>query len=296
MSSKTFHFVILTPVYNDWVSLELLLKNISIIFKQSNFEISVLVVDDGSNENGNIINNYKLFKEITIIRSSENRGHQRAIATGLTFVEKNIRTDAVVVLDSDGEDRPEDIPVLLKKLIQNKESIVFAARSKRSESIAIKIFYFLYTTIFRLLTGKRICFGNFSIIPEILIHELVSQPNIWNHYAASIIRSGLSYTTVSIPRGTRYSGISKMNFIALVIHGLSSISIFLDKIINKLIIVEILLLAFTIFGFLNVRILLIVTLFFITLFIVLRKLKKRSYYFSDFGNDLDNLITNVERY
>jgi len=58
----------------------------------------------------------------------------------------------------------------------------------------------------------------------------------------------LSYTTVPIPRGTRYSGISKMNFIALVIHGLSSISIFLDKIINKLIIVEILLLAFTIFG------------------------------------------------
>ena len=291
MSSKTIHFVILTPVYNDWVSLELLLKNISNVFKQSNSEISVLVVDDGSNENGNIDNNNKLFKEITIIRSSENRGHQRAIATGLTFVEKNIRTDAVVVLDSDGEDRPEDIPVLLKKLIQNKESIVFAARSKRSKSIAFKIFYSLYTIIFRLLTGKRICFGNFSIIPKILIHELVSQPNIWNHYAASIIRSGLSYTTVPIPRGTRYSGISKMNFIALVIHGLSSISIFLDKIINKMIIVEILLLAFTIFGFLNVRILLIVTLFLFTLFIVLRKLKKRSYFFSDFNNDLDNLIT-----
>jgi len=49
---------------------------------------------------------------------------------------------------------------------------------------------------------------------------------IWNHYAAALFRSKLPFTTIPIARGVRISGESRMNFGALVAHGLSAISVF----------------------------------------------------------------------
>jgi hypothetical protein len=51
---------------------------------------------------------------------------------------------------------------------------------------------------------------------------------LWNHYAAAVFRSSLPFTMIPIPRGTRITGTSKMNFVALVSHGLSAISVFGD--------------------------------------------------------------------
>ena len=51
---------------------------------------------------------------------------------------------------------------------------------------------------------------------------------LWNHYAAAVFRSKLPFEMIPIPRGTRINGISRMNFVALVSHGLSAISVFGD--------------------------------------------------------------------
>jgi hypothetical protein len=51
---------------------------------------------------------------------------------------------------------------------------------------------------------------------------------LWNHYAAAVFRSKLPFTMIPIPRGTRIAGTSRMNFVALVSHGLSAISVFGD--------------------------------------------------------------------
>jgi hypothetical protein len=51
---------------------------------------------------------------------------------------------------------------------------------------------------------------------------------LWNHYAAAVFRSKLPFEMTPIPRGTRIAGSSKMNFAALLSHGLSAISVFGD--------------------------------------------------------------------
>jgi len=51
---------------------------------------------------------------------------------------------------------------------------------------------------------------------------------LWNHYAAAVFRSKLPFITIPIPRGHRIAGTSQMNFVALVSHGLSAISVFGD--------------------------------------------------------------------
>jgi hypothetical protein len=137
--------------------------------------------------------------------------------------------DAVVVMDSDGEDRPEDIMALLEALEKEQyKKIVFAQRKKRQESVAFKTGYFFYKYLFYFLTGQKISFGNFSIIPKALLSKVVHQGNIWNHYSGGIIQSRISFATVLLDRGKRFKGVSKMNSNSLIIHGLSSIAVYFD--------------------------------------------------------------------
>ena len=57
---------------------------------------------------------------------------------------------------------------------------------------------------------------------------MVYQNNIWNHYSGGIIQSKIPFDKVLLDRGKRYSGVSKMNFNSLIIHGLSSFSVYFD--------------------------------------------------------------------
>ena len=78
------------------------------------------------------------------------------------------------------------------------------------------------------LTGIRVRVGNFSILPAEYLNTLVAMPEMWNHYAAAVSRSGLPFAMIPISRGKRIAGTSTMNFTALVAHGLSAISVFGD--------------------------------------------------------------------
>ena len=112
--------------------------------------------------------------------------------------------------------------------------IIFAKRDKRSEGFLFKFFYHIYKLIFVLLTSQKLDFGNYSCIPKQLLAKVVSIPEIWNHYSGGIIKSKIPYASVGTDRGKRYSGTSKMNFQNLVLHGLSSISIYLDVVSIRL--------------------------------------------------------------
>lgn len=221
----------LTPVYNDWESFKILINNIENVqnILSDDFLISIIAVNDGSTED--IFFEISEFKiDIKIINLKINIGHQRAIAVGLQYINNELTdNDYTVVLDGDGEDKPEDIPSLIKKCIEEKSSkIIFAQRNKRQESSFFKIGYFFYKYIFFSLTGQKINFGNFSVIPKKLMKKIVCQSNIWNHYSGSIIQSKIPFDKVLLDRGKRYKGISKMNFNNLVIHGLSSIAVYFD--------------------------------------------------------------------
>jgi hypothetical protein len=108
------------------------------------------------------------------------------------------------------------------------EKAVFAERSRRSESLVFRFFYHLYKFLHRCLTGISVRVGNFSILPSQYLNTLVVMNELWNHYAAAVFRSKLPLTMIPIPRGTRIAGTSGMNFVALVSHGLSAISVFGD--------------------------------------------------------------------
>lgn len=221
----------LTPIFNDWESFSILITHIKKLqeLHSEEYLFSIIAINDGSTEESNIdfnslgINHFLLNLKVNI-------GHQRAIAVGLQYVYNEINNyDYIVVMDSDGEDNPEDISSLIKKAQdQNASKIIFAQRKKRQESILFKTGYFFYKFLFYFLTGQKISFGNFSIIPKKLLGKVVYQNNIWNHYSGGIIQSKIPFDKVLIDRGKRYKGVSKMNFNSLIIHGLSSIAVYFD--------------------------------------------------------------------
>lgn len=139
-------------------------------------------------------------------------------------------------MDSDGEDRPEDVEHLIEHARSRKDTIVFAHRKKRSEGFVFRNFYKLYKLIFKLLTGKQIGFGNFSFVPASKLNNTANLSEIWNHYSGAIIKSRIPFSSVSVDRGTRYKGESKMNFISLVLHGISAISVHVESVLVRLVV------------------------------------------------------------
>lgn len=231
-TSLLFKLTIIMPVYNDWVSVKILLKRINEVFHQSQNRIQVLLVNDASAEYcPDKLINTKLSSiyRVDVLNLKRNMGHQRAIAIALTHLYNSHSCDVICVMDADGEDRPEDIPKLLKTFYQKKQkNIIFAKRIKRMEGILFKIFYRCYQLLHKILTGRSVNIGNFSIVPYKYLSTLTVSSELWNHYAAAVCNLKIPFDSVPLPRDKRITGNSKMNFISLVIHGLSAISVFGD--------------------------------------------------------------------
>ncbi len=87
--------------------------------------------------------------------------------------------------------------------------------------------------MFRIFSDNAITFGNFSCIPAELLSKITNNEDFWNHYSAAAIKSKIPYAAISTERGKRFFGESKMNFNRLVIHGLSSFSLYLEQIVVK---------------------------------------------------------------
>lgn len=226
---------ILTPVFNDSESLNTLLSNLDSAFGEfTDTRFTVLITDDGSSEN--IIIKSRGRFSIQVLHLQRNIGHQKAIAVGLAYIKENIACDKVIIMDSDGEDRPEDAVSLLKESASNPNKIIFAHRKSRQEGNRFRFFYRLYKLAFRILTGKKIAFGNFMVMPKSLLDKAVHYSEIWNHVAGGILKAGLPYSSIETHRGKRYAGESKMNFNSLLIHGLGAIAVFIEVIASRLLI------------------------------------------------------------
>lgn len=222
-----YKIAIIIPVYNDWTSLNILISNIERVLLEENISSHcfIIVNDNSKIEIPNLsnFNNNNNF----ILNLKSNLGHQRAIACGLCYLKENIFCENVIIMDSDGEDKPTDI-LNLVNLSKKYNKIVFAQRVKRSENRIFKLMYKIYKIFFTILTGQKISFGNFSCIPYSEVESLIYNENIWNNYSSAILKSKTPYLTIPTERGTRYDGKSKMTLSSLIIHGFSAISVYMD--------------------------------------------------------------------
>jgi polyisoprenyl-phosphate glycosyltransferase len=223
--------VVLIPVFNDWDCVSLLLPLLDRALARVSAAPRVLLVDDGStrpvpSDFGQ--QSYEHLGSIEILHLSRNLGHQRAIAIGLYHVHLHMRCAKVLIMDADGQDLPDQAADLLEAAAQTPGQVVFAARTKRLETLAFRAGYHLYRFLHKVFTGVSVRVGNFSVLPWEALTRLVVVSDLWSHYAAAVIRARIPYRDVPMPRGDRLAGNSRMNFAALLVHGLSAICVFSD--------------------------------------------------------------------
>ncbi|MBV8133106.1 MAG: glycosyltransferase [Alphaproteobacteria bacterium] len=254
---------IVTPVLDDWTSFAALVAEISYLFTGSDLAFHIYALDDGSRVpfdfNSIALPVDTCVAEIEVIRLAVNLGHQRAIAVGLCAVADADKIDTVLVMDSDGEDRPVDIAALLGASQQHPVQVVLAQRAKRSESRTFRFWYCVYKLLFRALTGQTISFGNYCIMSKAAVRRLAYMPELWNNLAASIMRSRLPYMTVPTIRGSRFAGRSTMDLASLVVHGLSAMSVHTDMIFVRVLLAASVIASVASLGIIAVTVIRIVT-------------------------------------
>ncbi len=219
-TTTAYDLVIVMPVYEDREASGQLFRE---LYAQYGTSVFVVAVDDGSLRQPISAEHIdEIGLPGAVIHLRRNVGHQRAIAIGLHYVADNFPTAArTVVMDSDGEDTPATIPQLI------------AQRKSRMETIHFKLFYVLYKWIFRLLTGRKINFGNFVALKPVAVRRLASMPELWTHLAGCVLLSKLRVQSEPIDRGRRYAGKSKMNFTGLALHGFRAVMIFAEDVLVR---------------------------------------------------------------
>ena len=226
--------VILIPVYNDWQSVSKLLDEINNLSVSSEFQISVIIVNDASNhDRQDEDENLENIHSIKILNMKINQGHARGIATGLKYIYEKEDFDYVIPMDGDGEDRPEEIKEFLNQIENSNDRPIVGERIKRSEDLLFKICYQIHKLITLTFTGKSIKYGNFTCLPKTTVEKMINEKATWNSFSGSLKKIEKDLLSIPSIRGTRYHGPSQMNFSSLMKHSLSIISVFRTNVLIR---------------------------------------------------------------
>ncbi len=238
-------FKILIPCYNDWPSTFKLLDNIDLEILELNGEFSVLIVNDGSNEKMPESKRvYKNIKSVEVINMKKNQGHTRSNATGIRYLSKKENFDYLILMDGDGEDRPEEIKLLVNKVLKNEDVSVVAKRIKRSEGLIFSILYNLHKLITLVFTGRNMNFGHYSCLTKKDVDAISSKESLWGNYSGTVKKFISKLDNIPCVRGMRYVQPSKMSFIKLVIHSFSILAVFRYQVLLRSVFFSIILLLF----------------------------------------------------
>jgi hypothetical protein len=232
MIASKHRLIVVTPVYEDVEASSRLFRELASQFAN---DVYVVAVDDGSvRQPLDISSMVAAGIDGIILKLRRNVGHQRAIAIGLAYVsERALAGQRVVVMDSDGEDLPGTIPALLDALESGQTDVVVAQRKSRVETLRFKIFYLAYKMLFRLMTGKKISFGNFMALKTHAVRRLVAMQELAIHVAGTVLASKLRTGICPLDRGARYAGQSKMNFVGLALHGFKGLMVFAEDVLVR---------------------------------------------------------------
>lgn len=224
--------IVVMPVYEDVEASSRLFQELA---RTQGAETYIVAVDDGSvRQPVDPAAIAAAGLDGVVVRLRRNVGHQRAIAIGLSYVADTFGDDAtVIVMDSDGEDTPESITELMSGLASPDVDVVVGSRKSRVESLKFKTFYVVYKTLFSLLSGRKISFGNFMAAKMSAVRRLASMQELWTHVAACVLSSKLRVQSCPLDRGPRYAGRSKMNFVGLALHGFRALMVFAEDVLVR---------------------------------------------------------------
>jgi len=213
MNKQKFEFSIsyLIPVFNDEAVLEELYKRLFPVAESLSSEYEIIFVDDGCKDRSlSILEKIQQINDkIKIIKLARNFGQANAISAGLDLVQK----DVVVIMDSDLQDRPEDIYKLLDAMIKNNVQIAIARWISREDSFfkinISKLFHYVTNKITNVHYVPKL--GIFRAIKREVVEELKKNQETTASPMSLLYWMGYDFAIVDLKRDPRFSGDSGYN-------------------------------------------------------------------------------------
>jgi len=112
---------IIIPAYNEEITIGELVSKVQMVDFEKN-EKEIIVVDDGSYDKS--YENASKLKNIILLKHKQNQGKGAAVKTGI----KRASGDIILIQDADLELDPQDIPLLIKPLIEGESLAVYGSR------------------------------------------------------------------------------------------------------------------------------------------------------------------------
>ena len=216
----------------------------------------------------------------------QNRGHARCNAAGLKYLTEKENFDHVILMDGDGEDRPEELTLLFNKSKENPSKTVTLNRIKRSEGLFFKLLYECHKILTYIFTGKLIKFGNYSCLPKEHAARLLKEACIWSSFSGSVTKVISDRVSVPSIRGQRYFGPSQMNLFNLLVHSFSIIAVFRGALIIRSVLFLFIYLFF-VFNSLSIITLFPVLILLIFLLLILKVSSREN--IGELNNSLENI-------
>lgn len=202
---------VVIPCYNEQEVLPELFRRMTEAAERWSLAWEIICIDDGSQDNtwDLLSDQHAKDPRWSVISFSRNFGHQTAVSAGIFHA----TGDAVIVIDADLQDPPEEMHRFIKKW-QDGYEIVYAVRQHRKEGILKKIGYWMF---YRMLS-KMIDFelpldsGDFCIMDRKIVDILNSMPERNRFVRGLRAWSGFKQTGLVYERQARAAGLAKYDF------------------------------------------------------------------------------------
>ena len=214
------------PCYNEEAVIPKLISRIEKVAKKWKYDWEVICVDDGSKDAtlSLLTKQHKKNSKWKVVSFSRNFGHQTAVTCGLHYATGN----AVVILDADLQDPPEELERFFKKWEEGYD-VVYAVRKKRKEGVFKKLSYWTFYRVLSYLSDYEIPLdsGDFSLIDRKVVDVINKMPERNRFVRGLRAWSGFKQIGIEYDRQARASGEPKYNFkklLKLASDGLTSFS------------------------------------------------------------------------
>jgi polyisoprenyl-phosphate glycosyltransferase len=163
---------IVLPLLNEVAILPRLLSELRHNLDAMGVHWNIILVNDGSTDGSGELLDAMAFgdRRLKIVHLSRNFGHQAAVHAGLSYADG----DAVVLMDSDGQDDPTAIGEMFQ-LWQAGDDVVYAVRFGRKENLIKRFLFKAFYGVLRRMASIDIPrdAGNFSLLDRRVVQQLL---------------------------------------------------------------------------------------------------------------------------
>jgi len=150
-SKEKIDLSIVIPIYNERESVDRLYKELDKSLLKLGIDYEVILIDDGSIDGtyNKLLEIHKKNSSYKIIRFRRNFGQTAAISAGFNYS----KGDAIITLDADLQNDPQDIPVMLNKLNEGYDIVSGWRKNRKDKAITRRFPSVIANKIISKLTG-----------------------------------------------------------------------------------------------------------------------------------------------